>query len=376
MIIAVAYITFFLITPLVFASFKKRLNVNNTQRKILYVLFVIALAIVAYCIKTPSTWDLSRNYKLLDIIRKSGLSFYQFVFGGMATYIADGYRSLVFYNIYRYIFTHIFNNNAWYQTITTIIVYGIQLFIIYDYNKCNTKNNTLITLIMLLSFSFMPFIYVVSGIRNALAASVMGLAIYLYLYKERKIWPILLGIIAITTHPSVLIVLPFIFLSKMRLGIRGVIWVTIASFGFQLVAILFSSSSVDLLRQIGRSYLLYSGSNQYRGGRGNLYGILILSVAFVFYFIYNDKCNRERKNNKRIDNFLMLILVYMIGNFLNYDLVLRPGYIVGMFAPFLTNVMQTPTRRNIVHLTINIIIILSCVYINYKCFQILIDGFI
>lgn len=375
MIFAVTYIGFFLITPVVFTTFNKRLNVSDTQKKIVYSVFVIALAAVAYCMKPPSTWDLSRNYILLDTIRNSGLSFYQFVFGGKATYIADGYRSLIFYNIYRYLFVNAFNNNAWFQTITAIIVYTIQFYIIYDYRRDRDKKDISITLTMLLSFAFLPFVYVTSGIRNALAASIMGITIYLHLYKKRIVWPILLAIIAITIHPSVLIVVPFVILSRMRMGVKGVIWVAVVSFVTQLLATLLSNSGVTFLRQIGKSYLLYSGSSQYRGGRGNLYGILIMTVVFILYFLWNRKSRFDENAEKDVNEFLMLLLVYMAGNFLNYDLVLRPGYIIGMFGPFLANKMQNLDQKRSVRIILNFIIILSCVYVNYKCFQILIDAF-
>lgn len=374
MIAATSYIVFFLCISFLTAVFNRRINMSGAQKKIVYTIFVISLATVAYHMNPPRTWDLSRNYMLLNIIRTSGLDFFQFVFGGRATYIADGYRSLTFYNIYRYIFVKIFNNNAWYQTITATIVYMIQFYIIYDYEK-EKRENVSIALILLLSFAFLPFVYVTSGIRNALAVSIMGLAVYWYLYRKQIIKPIILVIISVTIHPSVLIALPFAFLSKREVGIKGIAWVAIASVGFQLLATVFSISGILFLQQIGKSYLHYSGSGQYRGGRGNLYGILILTVIFILYFLWNRKNIQSRTEENEVDTFLMLLLVYMAGNFLNYDLVLRPGYIVGIFSPFLTNRMMNSYTSKNVRLVLNVLIILSGIYVNYKCFQILIEAF-
>lgn len=375
MVFAVAYIIIFFIADIIFSISNMRLYVNDLRKRLIYIFFIVSLAVVAYCMKPPSTWDLSRNYILLDIIRNSQLSFNQFVFGGNATYGADGYRSLIFYNIYRFIFVKVFDNNAWFQTITTIIVYALQFYIIYDYKKVENKENIPISLILLLSFTFMPFVYVVSGIRNALAASIMGVAIYLYLYKKIVLKAILLVIMAITIHPSVVIALPFVILCKMNLGSKGILCVAISSFGFQLIASVFSNSSVFFLRQIGESYLLYSGNNQYRGGRGNLYGILIVSIFFILYFLWNRKNKTNKETENDINNFLMLLLVYMVGNFLNYDLVLRPGYIVSMFAPLLANKMQDLVKKRNLKLILNFLLILTCLYVNYKCFQILIEAF-
>ncbi len=375
MIIAVSYIGFFLIMPIIFAVFNRKMYISDAQKKVIYSFFVIALAVVAYYMRPPSSWDLSRNYILLDTIRNSGLSFYQFVFGGKATYIADGYRSLISYNIYRYIYVNVFSSNIWFQVITVIIVYTIQFYIIYDYGKGKNKKDVSTTLTMLLSFAFLPFVYVTSGIRNALAASIMGLAIYLYLYKKQTMSPILLSIIAITIHPSVLIAVPFVILSKMRMGVKGVVWVAVISFGAQSLAKWISRTDVAFLRQIGKSYLLYSGSNQYRGGRGNLYGILIITVIFIFYFLWNRRNKFGKAFEKDVNRFLMLLLVYMAGNFQNYDLVLRPGYIIGIFSPFLANIMQNSCQKRNLSIALNFIIILASIYVNYKCFQILMEAF-
>ena len=366
--------------------FHKRIRLKKVQSVIFYSLFVVSLAIIAYHMEPPSNWDLSRNFMLLNTIRNSHLSFNEFVFGGRATYIADGYRELLFYNIYRYIIVHIFNDNHWFQTTTVIIVYAIFGYILIDFQYSRNEYNVSFVLSIILSFTFLPFVYVTSGIRNGLAASIIALGIYLYLYKNKNIFIYFLFLfISATIHPAVLITVPFVFLSKVRTGIREIAVVAVMTFLFQYFARLLSTVGNRYLRTIGIYYLRYSGSEKYRGGRGNLYGILILSIIFLGYFIIDNVKHKKisgdfqsySNETNKIKGFLLYMLVYMIFNFQNYDLVLRPGYIIGMFSPFFAMVMQIDENKSqqFIKTLTNIAIVGFSIYVNYKCLEIFVEAF-
>lgn len=385
MIAAEIYIALFLGYSFVITIFHKEEIFKSKTKVVLYILFVVSLAIIAYNMVALPNWDLGRHYLLLDIIRDSNLNFMQFVFGGKKYYDADGYSTLVAYNIYRYIIVRIFKNNAWFQTITTIIVYSLQFYIIYDYEKTekNIKDPTI--LVMLISFAFLPLLYVTSGIRNALSASVAALSVYLYLYKKcNVICMIVLMFIAATIHPCVLLVVPFIILAKFKMGLKTVAIVIGAPIVFKIIASIIAKSSFRYLKYLGKSYLLYTGGNQYRGGRGNLYGILIISIIFIFYFWVNRDKEKESLNIKKssyVNNFIFLMLIYMVENFQNYDMVLRPGYIIGMFSPFLVtqmyknNIQFCGKWNNAVKRVLNFVIMLMCIYVNYKCMELFVNAF-
>lgn len=382
MILAITYIFLFLGISIICCIGDKTVKHPRLQEWLMSIVFIIAMSTIAYYMKALPTWDLGRNYLLLDHIRTSNLSFFQFVFGGREFYNYDGYRSLIAYNIYRYIIVTLSSNNAWFQTIATFIVYSLQFYIISDYKKIHQNNIAPISLTMLISFTFLPFLYITSGVRNALASSIAGVSVYLYLNKSFKIRAFILLIVAATIHPSTLIVIPFAVLSKLQLGLKSIIIVVISSWGFQAISLLMVQSKILYVRQLGSAYLHYSGNNQYRGGRGNLYGILIISFFLVIQFFLSYRKKRiEKFNETYVENFLILMLIYILGNFQNYDLVLRPGYILGMFAPFFANKMKGSIinfrkEQNIaVQIGLNIIIIFLCIYVNYKCMQIFIDAF-
>ena len=86
-----------------------------------------------------------------------------------------------------------------------------------------------------------------------------------------------------------------------------------------------------------------------------------------------------QKDKVAVEDFILYMMVYMIGNFQNYDLVLRPGYIVGMFAPFLVDQMIEKKPKNSFNKALkvgsNMLIVIMCVYVNYKCMQIFLEAF-
>ncbi len=386
LIIAITYIISFLLSSILF---HKKIRISKRQATIFWIFFVISLAIIAFQMQPPSNWDLGRNYQLLDTIRNSHLSFIEFVFGGRATYRADGYRNYIFYNIYRYIIVNIFKDNHWFQTITVIIVYTILGYITIDFQFDNNRNDLSNTLSVVISFSFLPFLYVTSGIRNALAASLVGLGVYLYLYKSKNVTIYLVILfISATIHPAVLITLPFVILSKINIGFKETGIVFLLTFLLQNFARLLSSLGNTYLSFIGISYLRYSGTEQYRGGRGNLYGVLVLSLILFIFIILQIRKEKmisvedgyDDNGNIRICGFLLFMFTYMLGNFQNYDLVLRPGYIVGMFAPMLSNLMNIDNSnikniKTIIKAFADIAVIAFAIYVNYKCFEIFVEAF-
>ena len=88
----------------------------------------------------------------------------------------------------------------------------------------------------------------------------------------------------------------------------------------------------------------------------------------------------DDNGNIRICGFLLFMFTYMLGNFQNYDLVLRPGYIVGMFAPMLSNLMNIDNSnikniKTIIKAFADIAVIAFAIYVNYKCFEIFVEAF-
>ena len=367
-LISTAYLIFFVC----FVLFQNRLKITKVQISVIYIFFALSLAIVAYYMTPPSSWDIVRHSADMDNIRQSRISFFDFLFVNNSYIGGYGYSDLFVFNILRFLVVKISNNNFLISAICAFICYSIVGYIIVDWQEINGKNSSINALSLLLCFSFMPFIHVVSGLRNALAASILGLAIYLYLYKNKRLYIfVVLCFIAATIHPAALITIPFVIIAKFDIGIIGYIGVFIASIIAQTVAKWLSTSSILYFRIVGQKYFTYTSDDQYRASRAPLYTVLLLIVVFLFvYFVghFRKRSNNEDNNRKLIYSFFAVYMVYILGNIGNYEMVLRPAYVLGPLSPVLCSLIVDDTqwvynRLDVKAKSMIRIIALSCCYI-------------
>ena len=131
--------------------------------------------------------------------------------------------------------------------VTTLLVYGIPMYIVYSAGKKNGTDNVSInaSIIFLL---FMINYLDVSGIRNMLAVSIVLLAVYWELVlKKKRILSFFLYVIGILIHNSVCILL----LLRLLVLIKNKIWKTLAFLGVVAiipVALLLHNEGVDFSR--------------------------------------------------------------------------------------------------------------------------------
>ena len=93
---------------------------------------------------------------------------------------------------------------------------------------------------------------------------------------------------------------------------------------------------------MAKSYLIYSSDGQFRSAQYFLTTDIILILLFAFLLVkqygkYLSSLNSGRST--RMYNFIALYGMYIIGNFGNYDLVLRPAYLFGPLAPMLGSLL-------------------------------------
>lgn len=338
--ISIAYIIFFVC----FSVFQNKLKITKIKNQVIFTLFALSLSVIAYCMSPPVTWDIVRHSAFMDRIRQSGISFFDFIFNNKSYIGGKEYADLLVFNLLRYIVVKITHNNFLLPAICTFICYSIIGYITIDWQEINGKGSNINTLSLLLCFSFLEYGNVISGMRNALAACILGLAIYLYLYKKKKLYVfITLCFIAATIHPPVsLIAIPFVIIAKFNIGIVGYAFVFIASVIAQTVAKWLSTSDVLYFRIVGQKYFSYTSADQYRASRAPLYTVLILIAIFLFiYFVihFRKRSINEDKSRNLIYSFLVVYMVYIFGNIGNYDMVLRPAYVLAPLSPVLCSLL-------------------------------------
>lgn len=365
---------------LIIIIFYKKIYLTKKQTIVFWGLFILSLSLMAYNMQPPNgMWDIRWHSLYMDQIRDSGLSFFKFLFKNTNRIGGEEYVSLFVFNILRYVVVHISENNYLLPAICVFIDYSILSYIIIDwsYNNIDDYKPNLFT--MLLSFTFMPYATAASGMRNALCSSLIGLAVYLYLYKKKSIWWfVILTFIAVTIHPVAIITIPFVLLSKMNMGMIGFIGVFAVSALASPAARWMVQSNIPVISLIGWKYIVYTSDTQYRAARAPLYGVLIITAFFlIIYFLLYRRFNMidDKSNKKSIYNFLAIYMLYIWGNVGNYDMVLRPAYVLGALAPILASFLSdkkiwsrngiSAKIENFVSIGVTTISIITCCYVNY-----------
>ena len=370
----------YIICFIVLITFPYKIIKNKKYVKISFLLFALSLSYFAYYFKYSLGADLTRHYKWMDEIRNSHMSFIEFLLQNDKGIGNSSYVDLYTFNILRYFVISISDKNNLLSALCVFIDYLIIGYIFIDYSFQLRKNCRISILTFLLCFSFLPYVFAASGLRNALGACLMALGIYLYLFKQKSVVIlIIITFLAMTIHPIVLITIPFVIMAKKGFNVTAYFVVFIISALIPVIARIMLNSDIRYLKLMGRKYFKYTSEEQYFASRAPLYVvILLISILLLYYFCFNKKIKKYEisKNRQALNKFLVLNMIYIIGNMGNYDMVLRPAYILGPFSIvlsswFLECEMMLGKKIDKISKTMlklgNIAIcIILCVYLNYK----------
>lgn len=378
-IIAKLYVVVFILNIVLNVFSIKKIYMTKKRFTVFWMIFVLSLSVIAYNMNPSISWDITFHCEYMNQIRGSGMSFTDFLFNNKNSVGGSEFKSLFMFNILRYLIAKITKNNYLLPAVCVFIDYSILGYVIIDWSLNNNGNYKTNLFTLLLSFTFMPYVHTASGMRNALCASIMGLAVYLYLYKGKNIiLLIVLTFIATTIHPAAIITVPFVFLAKLKMGSLGFIAVFAFSLLAEPTAQHLAGSQISYLVLIGRKYLNYTSETQYRAARAPLYGVLLVTAIFLLiYFLLYKRFNMadDKSNKKIIYNFLAIYMVYIWGNIGNYDMVLRPAYVLGTLAPVLSSFFSdkkiwshkgmSARIESIVSLGATAASLILCSYVNY-----------
>lgn len=333
-IMSLLYICFYIVTVAFLRKIKTSKNVNKFQ----WFLFSLSLANIAFFKIPPKNWDLTFHFALMKQIRRHSLSLFDFLFRN--PYGVGEYTELPTFGIIRYVICRFTNNNHWLPWTCVLIDYVIIGYIMIDWSKDHEKDNKVHLSSLLLCFSMLPFIHANSGMRNALSAALSGLAIYLYLYKRKNILIFsALLFLSLTVHPASIICVPFVFMAKFDVKKAYLIIIFSASFFVKSLAEFLENSSKPLIALIAKKYLTYSGKDQFWGGKVALYSCIIF-ICLFFVVCCLVQFEHFTDSERKLYGFLMYYLCFILSNFGNYDLVVRPVYLLGVLAPVLSTLLR------------------------------------
>ena len=369
-----------------YAIRKKAAVISLTRLGYYFIIFVAVMRAMQFHVVLGDNMDLARHMYMMQLVKKSGYSFFEYVFLHGDAFTSN--ITLRFSYAFNAIVYLIGKNTTNYYIISWLFVftdYAIIAYIGIDWWKGQGRRKVYMALYeVLVCFSLFPFIHAVSGLRTSLAACIMGLAIYLYIWKNKSLVSfITLSVISALFHLAFISAVPFAIIAKIFDRRKG-LWISlIGSVSVSLFANFFIRSSSRFLYSIAYKYLQYTGDSGYRSTRFCYYGVLViclLTLAGYFYVFFLRKSfsnqrlvkqasGKDGNSRVAIYDFVAYYMLFILSNFGAYEMVLRPAYLLGAMAPILTGLscgIQGKSRRQDGVLTILLaMLFVITIYVSY-----------
>lgn len=343
----------------------------NKEIKVKYIVLIslsIMSSIIILCLnmEPPESFDIYRHFEEMNYIRGSDLNeFAKFLFS----------KTIPFWLIFEKIMTLISNNNHVIYLFSIPMTVIPFVYILIDMKKNNKITNRQTVIAFFTYFSIINTIHMMSGIRNALAVSILSIGMYLELFKKKKIG-YLFYVIALLMHQMVILVLVFRICSnllfkikiknKIRIGHYLVImWQIFSKIILSILKFLLSIIPISIL-VIYTNYLSlelnYKINVDYRIVIPELIQIILLTM--MMYMVI--------KKNEEMDKKILIFYYlgfFIIGSFSMFNIFTRTRFIFAYFSPFILSCWNTVNvesekrkvqKKNI----IEHVLLLNSIYIN------------
>lgn len=317
------------------------------QEKWIFIAMIIALAAIGACLAPKTTYDLFRHYEVLDRVRSSSYSLGTFLKEGYI--ITDlNYKYTYVFNILIYIIAKLFPNQALPFT-AIVLTYSIFSYIIFREFGEDKLTNRNITISLAIFSVLMPYLFVYSNIRNAMAGAVVAFGVY-RLYKDKKVVLfIVCSIISALIHPIAAAIIPFILLSRIKPGIKGIV-VTFAvpSLLFPIMEFFRLRLGNDFLFRISAKYYNYTLVRVDNQGRIFLYSTIIMLVVLSVLALWLKKGQKTEWKDKQYSlvNLIIWYSMFALGYFRNYEMMTRLPYSIAFLSPVIVNTLFDKEQMN------------------------------
>ncbi|GFI44530.1 hypothetical protein IMSAGC018_02211 [Lachnospiraceae bacterium] len=339
------------------------------KRKKIYCLLVIAAAMIAslfFYVNPTDNMDFVRYQRIMYLIKHSNFNLLSYLTSNFAEshYASSTYM----FDILIFMISKLFDNTYILARVCILIDYSIVAYIIYDWKKEEKYSRIEIFYIIFLCPSLLPFIHAVSGLRTSIAACIMGLVVYNFLYKERGWGRFCVGaLVSIMFHPVMLFAISIALLVKFIPNLYVFIGIFCATFFVSNIVIIFQNSGNAFLQLLARKFFTYTAETQFRSYRFCFYGVIIFCILFiVYYFTFIRDSDRGNENHPRrkMYSFLICYMGLILCNTRSYEMVMRPSHLLGVFAPVLATLLFENRVKNrglrIVSMGIRCTVMLIC----------------
>lgn len=330
-----------------FVSFISNKQIKKEHIKFYLSLFLMALSIWALLWDPAPYHDSYRHFEWLDEIRIQGLDIITFLKEGFKDSTYGNYKELIAFNVLRFIVVSVSQDNHILPFVSTMIVYLIFYYIVTDFFEREHINYKWLLIILLLSFSYMSYYMVVSGIRNALAASIAGLAIYRRIYRRKgSVEFVITSVIAMTVHPNIILALAISVVYPLFSGLKSLWILVVGILCFRGGYYLLLATNIPYLSYIGNVLKFYLVDYQYHGEMITYLVDIVVTICCLILLCVNrvtilrsyqyEKVRDVKHCLNTVDFiqvYLILLLVMSLAGSTNF--LTRSGYVLGLLSIFI-----------------------------------------
>ena len=303
---------------------------------ILLVLLVFSLAGFGAFTEPKIIYDLSRHYDLLSAIKNSTFDFKGYLLYGPEL-LNWNYKYTYIFNILCYVIAR-YLPFQFLPFITILVSYSCLLYVLVDYFELNNLSNRNVLLSIALCQVTMPYLFVYSGIRNALASAIIGFGIYRFFFKKHNYFELaLLTVCSVLIHPIGFVIIPFIAVSKITPGFKGLaVPFVLPSLVFFVTEYCRLKLGNDFLFKIADKYYNYTQVRVDNQGISFFLcsvGVLVILSAYSIYHVVKKKTVSYNEKTTQMMNMLTWYSLFSLGYFTSYEMLTRLPYNFAILSP-------------------------------------------
>ena len=332
---------------------------NIKVHKLLFVFgvitIVLSVSLMGAFIEPPTIYDIYRHYLHIDSIRAHQWGIGYTVFKGVPS-IDSNYNFTFVFNFIIAVIAKYLPNEAL-PFITSLGCYSVFVYVFFkEFNGDKNIERYFIVSLLLCSI-LMPYLYVYSGIRNALGASIAALGIYRYFRVNRNLIELAILIMAaFMIHTFVITSAIAIAMYRFRPKVKWFIFVVVFPHIIDpIMEWCRLSSGNDMLFRIGAKYYNYTRVREDNQGLVFKYvPILMLALMSVLLLLrvrkqknsntFSDVINSSGlrliktefvKNEDYLANGLWWYVILALGFIKAENMILRFPMVLSVLSPFL-----------------------------------------
>lgn len=298
-------------------------NKSLDSKKIILISIITTIIVLGLCLTLipPNSFDLFRHFDDINYFRNCSFDQSIDAIFSKANFI---------WRIILYLIS-LLPSNYFIFLFTIPITLGIYFYILFKIiNKYNLSTRRIV-LCILVFFSIVNGVHLMSGIRNALAVAIFSLGLYLMYFENKKLVSIILYTIAMLIHPMIIILIFFIIFSKLFIKIKYVeivllMWPLLANIILCLIRLI----PIPLFELIAERLSWELTTSFGMDLRIFIFEIIQTLIFLILLF----RLKVQFKDNKFV-NFLYYLTCFVVGSIPLVNIFIRTRFIYAYFFPLL-----------------------------------------